>query len=136
MRPRKSRIFMNFIYRLKENIMDTLLEIMGIENFWSNIEDKRIDYKFEKKHYILECDRCGQLLAPFVRHIGPRECGWTLITTKHYKAWICHQCYDHGIDVNNDKFWSKEIKRRNAETIRLVKRYHYNHPWIKIRKYS
>ena len=100
---------------------------------WYDLPENISDYRMEKGKYVIRCKKCGQLLAPFIDFLGPCNCGWHLVKENHEKYYICHQCYDHGLTLE-DPWWKNEVKRRNKETIAKLKRYKHNHPWVKIRR--
>lgn len=93
------------------------------------------DYLYEKKHKVLVCKQCGQMLATFIEHAGPKNCGWH---RDKDRKWICHQCYYHGggyfagTDKEIEEF-RKELTSRNKRTKGLLRRYKLYHPWVKIK---
>lgn len=100
-----------------------------------NLKELLYDYRMERRHVVLECKECGQLLAPFIALCGPRSCGWK---KDKDKQWICHQCYYHsggwflGDEPDRIEF-RKDVIRRNEETRKRISFYRITHPWVKIR---
>ncbi len=100
-----------------------------------NFKNCLYDYYFERRHIILTCRFCGQLLAPCVEHIGPKEAGFERLG-KHW--WLCHQCVYHGgpwygTGVDRREF-KENVRKHNAEIKRLLIRYSLNHPWVHYKK--
>ena len=102
---------------------------------FENLRDYLYDYRMDRKHVIIECALCGQLLIPFIQHAGPRNCGWERLQGKHGQ-WICHQCYSHRVFEDPDE-WNdhlKRIKKKNKKLIRQAKSYKWYHPWIRVKR--
>lgn len=100
-----------------------------------DLADNLYDYFLERRHVVLCCVRCGQLLAPFIELAGPKGCGWKKIGHK----WICHQCYFHdggwwdGSQEDRKQF-QEDIEKKNSEIRRKLIYYKFRHSWIKIKQ--
>lgn len=105
-----------------------------LRNRIKQFTDDLYDYYYERRYCVITCATCGQKLAPFLTHFGPRACGWVRVSGKHGE-FICHQCYGHGMNWTNES--NKEllelVEERNKETDRQLDAFRMHHPWIKIR---
>lgn len=110
------------------------MSLLDIYNELEGLYENIYDFILERKYVVLRCHICGQKLAPFISHHGPKGCGWVKVKGK-YTGYICHQCYDHGMCVSHEGLDELKamVKERNEETDRLISCYKYNHPWIKIK---
>ena len=102
---------------------------------WKNFCNCFYDTWLEKRHVVLKCCECGQLLAPVIEHVGPKNCGWKKIKNK----WYCHQCMYHngglwdGKESDREAF-QKVVIERNENTRRQLMKYQLFHPWVRFKR--
>lgn len=76
-------------------------------------------WRWNRKHHMVRCEICGDILDSKKTVYAPEECGWENLTPS--KTWICHRCLCHRdfkffikyVDEYENAYWERIKKIRN-----------------------
>lgn len=92
------------------------------------------DWYWKKRRVILQCEMCGQMLAPFIINDGPYGCGWVRLAGGKGR-YICHQCYGHHMQFNNEsrEKYFELVEEKNQNLLRKIEEFKKEHPNVRIK---